>query len=187
MKLRYGWLLSRLPTQCICGAQDDVQHALSCKGSFVTLRHNHIRNITAELLSQVTKDVKIDPVPQSLSLTGEIFKQQTANTSHDAQLDISAWGFWTKYHMAFFNVRIFGTNAKRYSTQSCQICYNNNEKEKRSQYNMRVLQVENGSVTPLVFSINGGTSREASKCYSRIAEMLSEKRDKPYSLTMSWF
>ena len=72
VKLRYGWLLSRLPTQCICGAQDDAQHALSCKGSFVTLRHNHIRNITAELLSQVTKDVKIDPVPQSLSLTGEI-------------------------------------------------------------------------------------------------------------------
>ena len=52
---------------------------------------------------------------------------------------------------------------------------------------MRVLQVENGSFTPLFFSINGGMGREnASKCYSRIAEMLSEKRDEPYSLTMSW-
>ena len=40
---------------------------------------------------------------------------------------------------------------------------------------MRVLQVENGSFTPLVFSINGGMGREASKCYSRIAELLSEK------------
>ena len=71
VKLRYGWPLSRLPTQCICGAQYDV-HALSCKeGGFITPRHNHIRNLTAELLSQVTKDVKIEPVLQSLA--GETF------------------------------------------------------------------------------------------------------------------
>ena len=58
-------------------------------------------------------------------------------------------------------------------------------KRKESQYNMKFLQVENGSITPLVFSINGGMVREASKCYSRIAEMLSKKRDEPYSITMS--
>ena len=99
VKLRYGWPLSRLRTQCICGAQYDVQHALSCKkGGFITLRHNHIRNLTAELFSQVTKDVKIEPVLQSL--TGETFDQRTASTSDNAQLDISARGFWTKYQMA---------------------------------------------------------------------------------------
>ena len=74
VKLRYGWPLSRLPTQCICGTQYDVQHALSCKkGGFITLRHNHIRNLTAELLSQVTNDMKIEPVLQSL--TAETFDQ----------------------------------------------------------------------------------------------------------------
>ena len=88
--------------------------------------------------------------------------------------------------MAFFNVRVFDLNAKRYSAQSLQRCYINNEKKKKHQYNMRVLQVENGSFTPLVFSINGGMGREASKCYSRIAEMLSEKRHEPYSLNISW-
>ena len=51
---------------------------------------------------------------------------------------------------------------------------------------MRVLQVENRSFTPLVFSINGAMGREALKCYSRIAEMLPEKRNEPYSLAMSW-
>ena len=91
VKLRYGWPLLRLPIQCICGAQYDVQHALSCKkGGFITVRHNHIRNITAELLSQVTKDVKIEPA--LLSLTSETFEQQTANKSDDAWLDISARG-----------------------------------------------------------------------------------------------
>ena len=50
---------------------------------------------------------------------------------------------------------------------------------------MRVLQVENGSFTPLVFSINVGMTKEASECNSRIAEMLSKKHDKHYSITMS--
>ena len=102
----------------------DVQHALSCKkGCFITLRHSHIRNLTVELLNQVTKDVKIEPVLQSL--TGETFDQRTANTSDDARLDISARGFWTKYQMAFSDVRVFDPNAKRYSAQSLQRCYIN--------------------------------------------------------------
>ena len=148
VKLRYGWPSSRLPTQCICGAQCDVQHSLSCKkGGFATLRHNHIKNVTAELLSQVTKHLKIEPVLQSL--TDKTFEQRTANTSDAARLDISARGFWTKYQMAFFDVKIFDPNAKKYSAQSLQRCYNNNEKENKRPYNMIVLQVENGSFTPL--------------------------------------
>ena len=163
VKLRYGWPLSRLPTQCICGAQYNVQHAFSCKkGCVIIWRHNHIRNLTTELLSQVTKDVKIEPVLQSL--TGETFDQRTTNTSDDARLDFSTRRFWTKYQMAFFDVRVFDPNAKRYSTQILQRCYINNEKENKRQYNMRVLKVENGSFTPLVFSINEGMGREASKC-----------------------
>ena len=42
---------------------------------------------------------------------------------------------------------------------------------------MRVLQVENGSFTPLVYSINGRMVREASKSYSQIDEMLFEKHN----------
>ena len=91
LELRDVWSLSQLPTQCICGSQNDVQYVLSCKkGGFVTPIHNHIRNVTAELL-QVTKDVKLEPVLQSL--TGVTFQQQTANTSGNARLDISARGF----------------------------------------------------------------------------------------------
>ena len=45
-------------------------------------KHNHIRNVTTELLIQVTKDVKIEPVLQSL--TGETFDHRTVNTSENA-------------------------------------------------------------------------------------------------------
>ena len=83
MNLRYGWPLSQLSTQCICEAQYNAQHALSCKKcDFITLRHNYTKNATVELLSQVTKECKFETVLQSL--TGEIFEQRTANTSDDA-------------------------------------------------------------------------------------------------------
>ena len=122
-------------------------------------------------------------------LSGCGFESCCSHISDDARLDISARGVCTKYQMTFFNVRVFDPNAKRYDAHILQRCYVNNEKEKKRQHNMRVLQVENGSFALLVFSINGGMGRgrEASKFYSRLAEMLSEKRNKTYSITMFWF
>ena len=68
-------------------AQKDVQHTLSFKkGSFIASRHNHIRNVSAVLFSQVTKDVKIEPVLQSL--TAGTFEQREANTSNNTLLDL---------------------------------------------------------------------------------------------------
>ena len=40
--------------------------------------------------------------------------------------------------------------------------------------------------TPLVFSTSSGMGREASEFYKRLADRLSEKRDKPYCMTMGW-
>ena len=106
-----------------------MQHALSWKkGGFITLRYNHIRNETAELPSQATKDIKIEPVLKSL--TGETFEQRTANTSEDARLDISARGFWTKSQIPFIDIRVFDPHAKRYGALSLQRCYINNKKRK---------------------------------------------------------
>ena len=88
--------------------------------------------------------------------------------------------------MAFFEVRVFDPNAKTYKGKTLQQCYRTNEMEKKRKYTKRILQVENGSFTPLVFSVHGGMGKEANKCYSRIAEKLAEKRDEPYSVMMSW-
>ena len=78
-----------------CGGQNYVQRVFSCrKGGFITLRHNHIRNVTTELLSQVIKDVKLEPLQQSL--TGETFVQRTANTSDE--LTQGSFGPNTKWY-----------------------------------------------------------------------------------------
>ena len=88
--------------------------------------------------------------------------------------------------MIFFYARVFDPNAKRYKDKSLQQYYRTSEVEKYRKYNKRILQVENGSFTPLVFSINGGIGKEANKYYSWIVKKLAEKRDGPYSVTMSW-
>ena len=57
-----------------------------------------------------------------------------------------------------------------------------NEKEKKKQYNDRILQVEHGSFTPLVMSANGGMARECQKNFKRLAELIAENKKQRYSV-----
>ena len=65
-------------------------------------------------------------------------------------------------------------------------CYLKNELEKKRQYNERVLQVEHGSFSPLVFNMNGGMGNECHAFYSRLADLLGLKRHLSKSLVSSW-
>ena len=67
LALRYGWDPPNTPSHCICGKSFTVEHALSCPfGGFPTLRHNEIRNLTANLLSEVCHNVTIEPTYNQL-------------------------------------------------------------------------------------------------------------------------
>ena len=108
LRLRYGLPLKRLPSNCGCSKPYNVQHAISCKkGGFVTLRHNELRDNIAEMLEEVTSDVKVEPALQPLS--GEEIK---GNQSDEARSDISARGFWIRGQRAFFNIRVFDPREK---------------------------------------------------------------------------
>ena len=61
-----------------------------------------------------------------------------------------------------------------------------NENEKKRHYNNRVIEIEHGSLTPMVFSATGGYGRECGKAIRRLASMISEKRHSGYSETISW-
>ena len=83
LALRYGWVPSRSPTSCACGANFTVEHALSCpRGGFPSIRHNEIRDITANLLSKVCNDVRVEPDLQEL--TTEVLSGRTAITTSGA-------------------------------------------------------------------------------------------------------
>ena len=59
----------------------------------------------------------------------------------------------------FFYLRVIDPNACRYLNKWLQQCHGINENEKR-EYNERVLQVDHGTFTPLVFSFFGSMGRE---------------------------
>ena len=91
VRMRYNWALPRLPSVCECDIKSDLTHALSCKeGGFVSLWHNHIRNIIALLLTEVFKDVRVEPLLQQL--TGESLQNHTTK-GNEVRLDICAGGF----------------------------------------------------------------------------------------------
>ena len=150
--LRYNWHPTHLPTKCACGQAFSVNHAMDCRtGGFPTRRQNEIRDITAEIMSEVCCNVMIEPQLQSLS--GETFRRKTTKTEDNACLDISADAFWgTEKQRAFFDVRISNPNAQSYQNANLNAIYQRQEKEKRRLYEERVTEVEMGSFTPLVLS-----------------------------------
>lgn len=116
--LRYGWRPTHLPSHCIYGRQFTVEHALNCpRGGFPSIRHNEIRNITADLLSEICHSVGTEPNLQSV--TEEQLTHRTANREDGARLDIVAESFWGRDRQcAFFDVRVFNPFAQCYRNTS---------------------------------------------------------------------
>ena len=184
ISLRYRWQLKYLPSICVCGKKFNVDHAMSCmKGGFIHQRHKDICELSATLLKDVCNDVEIEPPLQPL--TGE-YLQNSANTSEEARLDVSARGFWQRGQCAFFDVRIFNPFAQTYLKQKSEATFVTNEKQKKRAYNQRVIEIEHGSFSPLVFTPYGGCGREAERFISELSIKLSEKKDIENSIMKHW-
>ena len=67
--------------------------------------------------------------------------------------------------------------------QICRI----HENEKKRMYNMqRVADIEQGTFTPLIFTMTGGMGEECEKYHSRLTELIATKKGERYSKTISW-
>ena len=183
--LRYGWTLPSIPDHCVCGESFSPDHAMIClHGELTFVRHNEIRDITAEWLDRVCHDVVVEPPLQPL--TGENVIPVTANRKDDARADIHARGFWGRRQSAFFDVRVFHPNARSYRNSNISAVYQRQEMMKKREYGDRVREVELASFTPLVFSTTGGMGREGNVFYKRLASLLADKQGWAYDTTMSW-
>ena len=91
-----------------------------------------------------------------------------------------------KHNWSFFDIRVFDPNAFRYLHKYLQQCHTMNELKKKRSYNERVLQVEHGTFTPLVFSIYGSMGREYNTFSSRLSQLISDKINLRKSITMNW-
>ena len=186
LALRYNWQPLRTPSTCGCCAKLSVEHVLSCpQGGFPSIRHNEIRDLTANLLTEVCNDVCIEPELQPI--TGESLTGASPNVQDGARLDIAANGFWGgRFERTYFDVRVFNPYAPSNRQSSISSCYRKHESMKKRAYKQRVREVEHASFTPLVFSATGGMANEATVFYKRLASCLAMKWDQSYSSTLSW-
>jgi len=182
--LRYNFALKLVAKTCVCGENYTVNHCLTCKkGGYTILRHNSLRDLTAELLEEVCSSVEIEPL--LISLSGEKLPKGT-NIADGARLDVSAINLWSPLARAFVDVRVFNSQAQSNATKSIPQMYISHENQKKTEYLPRVLQVEKATFTPLVFSTSGGIGKEADKFIKRIAERMSMKRGEKYSNIMGF-
>ena len=141
-----------------------MEHTLSCpKGGFPSIRHNEneIRDMTANLLTEVCSDVCIEPELQPI--TGESLTGASSNVQDGARLDIAANGFWGgRFERTYIDVRVFNPHAPSNQQSSLSSCYRRQESLKKRAYEQRVREVEHASFTPLVLSATGGMANEAS-------------------------
>ena len=83
VSLIYGCELKRLPHECVCKAKYSIDHALTWKtGGFVILQHNEMVNVTADMLSIVSKGAR-----------KETTLSTTPDSSDEFQADISVRSF----------------------------------------------------------------------------------------------
>ena len=182
--LRYDLCLNGVPRNCACGKKFSVNHSLTCNlGGYTMMRHDAVRNTTAELLREVCSDVQIEP--SLLPVTGEDLPSGS-NIKDDARSDVSGRSFWAPLSRAFFDIRVFNPLAQTNWEKEIPDMYRLHESRKKEEYNTRILEIEKGTFTPLVFSCFGGAAPEAEHFIKKLAKMISEKRDVPYSQMVSF-
>ena len=157
-----------------------LDHTLSCpNGGFPTIRHNELRDITANLLTEVCNNVAVEP--QLTPLSGEKLPS-SANSDDGARSDIVAMGFWgDRKQKAFFDVKVFNPFAQSFRNLPLDRCYDRCERQKKRAYGERIREIEHGCFTPLIFSVQGGMSQETSTMYKRLASLLATKKTQSYS------
>ena len=185
IKLRYNLSISDIPTYCVCGARFNTVHALSCKkGGFVSQRHDNIRDMFTILLDKCCTNVQSEP--HLTDLQGESFSNRTANTSSGARLDIKARNFWRQGQDAYFDIRVTHVNALSHKDLTTKTVFKNQENEKKRQYNQRVMDVEQGTFTPLIIGTNGGMGAECDMFIKNLADRLSIKQSEEYAKIVTW-
>ena len=186
LALRYNKTIQNLPSKCPCESSAfTVTHAMNChKGGFINARHDKIRDFECGLLKSVLNDVEREPLLHPV-VNREGF-QRSANLDDEARLDIRARGFWREGQNAYFDVRVTNADSASQLNTSVKSVLRKHEMEKKRSYNRRVMEVEQGSFTPLVFSTTGVMAHECSVYHKALAQKISDKKNERYEEVMRY-
>ena len=145
------------------------------KGGYVDQRHDGIRDLIGTTAKEVSSDVEVEPhlIPSN-------------DQPDESRLDLSIRDFWQRGQKAFLDIRICNPYAPTLRQLSLKKLLENNEKEKKRKYGRRVVDIEHGSFSPVVFTAFGGCSRETEKVLAVLTSKLSEKRKIDRSVVAGW-
>ena len=80
--------IHNLPTSCPCGSEFGIQYSMSCKkGGYISIGHNDLGNLTANVMSEVCKDAEIEP-----KLTPVSGEELWNEAGHISRLEVSGNG-----------------------------------------------------------------------------------------------
>ena len=148
---------------CVCGETNTLNHSLICKkGGYVSMRHNSLVSLITKLLvSAGCRDVVTEPL---LLPTAGVTLPPGSNTADNARADVSARSIWNPLERAFLDVRVYHAQApSNRNLKTIPRMYSHHEEQKKRAYNARILEVERGVLTPLVFSTSGGRLKPYSR------------------------
>ena len=94
--------------------------------------------------------------------------------------DIRAKGVWRNAQNAYFDVRVTNGNSDSQKTMSVEKILSTHQQDKKRNYNRRVMNVEHGTFTPLVFSVTGDEGTDTSTFYCHLASKIALKKDERY-------
>ena len=153
LNLRYNKPLRNLPTKCPCNQPYTITHAMNChRGGFINNRHDNIRDYEASLLKKVCNDVQVEPPLQPCD--GFTFRP-CVNTSPEARSDIRAKGFFRDGQNNFVDVQVTNADCASQIDRTIKSILKSKETSKKSEYNIRIMEVEHGTFTPLIFTVKG--------------------------------
>ena len=95
------------------------------------MRHNKLRNLVAEILGEVCKNVVIDLL--CTPLIGEELPE-SSNTSNQTRADVSTRGLWINGEITFCDVRVFNPLARCHLHHSLPTVHKKNENKKKHKY-----------------------------------------------------
>ena len=84
------------------------------------------------------------------------------------------------------DVRVTHVNSRSNQGKYTATIFKEQESENKRKYNQRVMDVEMGTFTPLVFGTKGGMGLDCQNFLRTLANKLSTKNDEPYASVISW-
>ena len=85
----------------------------------------------------------------------------------------------------FFNVRVTNAHSTSQIHLTTESVLKKHEQEKKRGYSRRIMNIEHGTFTPLVFSVSGGMGKECPMFHKHVAERLTIKIGERYEKIIS--